>query len=117
MHPMCYGPAMSRNRVVWSDEHGDLRKKDGSRLDVAVDEKTIVLQVRRLTSGKGRTVIEIKGLPQNKEWSQNLAKKLKKSLGAGGTYKNGAIEIHGEKIELVTKILDSQSIKWKKTGG
>jgi translation initiation factor 1 len=73
--------------------------------------------LRRLTSGKGRVVIEIKGLPQNKKWCQKLAKDLKKSLGVGGAYKNDFIEVHGDKMEAVQNFIDKKSIKWKKTGG
>lgn len=75
------------------------------------------LKIRRLTAGKGRTVIEITGLPTNKLWCEDLARALKKALGVGGTFKNGYIEIHGEKIEKVTAYLDSKGILWKKTGG
>lgn len=109
---------MSDNRLVWSDEHGDMRKsKEKERLDIPIDEKIIELKLRRLTSGKGRTVIEITGLPQNKKWCQKLAKNLKKSLGAGGAYKDNHIEIHGEKIEKIINFFDSKSLKWKKIGG
>ena len=82
-----------------------------------MNEKDLVLNLRRLTSGKGRTVIEITGLPNNKKWCEGLAKDLKKALGVGGTFKNKAIELHGEKIEKVMALLDKKSIKWKKTGG
>lgn len=109
---------MSDNKLVWTDTEGDLRKKQKpSKSLSSVDKKNIVLKVRRLTAGKGRTVIEISGLPKNKGWCQNLAKTLKKKMGVGGTYKNDFIEIHGEKIDQVTEILNSQGLKWKKTGG
>lgn len=113
---------MSKPRIVWSDDAGDLRKKKTvDRPDISVDEKNIELKIRRLTSGKGRTVIEITGLPQNKKWCQQLAKDIKKLLGVGGTYKdkgsNKYIEIHGEKIEKVMQFLDSKSLRWKKIGG
>ena len=109
---------MSDTKLVWTDTEGDLRKKQKPKKpSSAVNDKNIVLGVRRLTAGKGRTVIEISGLPKNKSWCQNLAKTLKKKMGVGGTYKNDFIEIHGEKIDQVTEILDSQNLKWKKTGG
>ncbi len=110
---------MSNNRTVWSDEFGDMRKKN-KEVDISVtslDETQICLELRRLTSGKGRTIIEIKGLPKDKKWCKNLAKDLKKKLGIGGTYKDDYIELHGEKIEKVISFLDTRSIKWKKTGG
>ena len=107
------------NKTVWSDKAGDLRKntKNPTISDVQVNEKDIILCIRRLTSGKGRTVIEITGLPVHKQWCKGLAKDLKKALGIGGTYKNSSIELHGEKIEKVMEILDKKLIKWKKTGG
>lgn len=108
---------MSKNKLVWSDGQGDLRKKEAGHRDVAVHEDQLVLKVRRLTSGKGRTVIEVTGLPKNKAWCKELAKGLKKSIGAGGTFKDQYIEIHGENMEAVTSYLDKRSLKWKKTGG
>lgn len=114
---------MSNHKLVWTDKEGDLRKsterapKTKPSQESSVDEKSLELKVRRLTSGKGRTVIEISGLPKNKKWCENLAKDLKKSLGVGGTYKLNYIELHGEKIEKVMSLLDAKGIKWKKTGG
>lgn len=108
---------MSDKKLVWTDKDGDLRKSSNQSNDQSVDQSKILLLVRRLTSGKGRTVIEIKGLPQNKNWNKKLAKDLKKKLGVGGAYKQDYIEIHGEKLSEVTDFLDSSSIKWKQTGG
>lgn len=111
---------MNNKRLVWTDKAGDLRKasdKTPARRDVVVDEKNLELKIRRLTSGKGRTVIEIRGLPKNKLWCETLAKELKQALGVGGTYKDEYIEIHGEKIEKVIERLEARSLKWKKTGG
>ena len=109
---------MSNTRTVWTDKSGDMRNKKSDKPDNAVvDESNLVLKVKRLTAGKGRTVIEITALPKNKKWCQDLAKGIKKSLGIGGTYKEGRIEVQGEKIDQVTNFLDLRSLKWKKTGG
>lgn len=109
---------MTEGKIVWSDEHGDLRKKkNDSDAKAAVNEADLVLKVRRLTSGKGRAVIEITGLPSNKKWCQKLAKDLKKSLGVGGAYKNDFIEVHGEKLDEVKKIIEEKGLKFKQTGG
>ncbi len=108
---------MGDDRLVWSDEHGDMRKKKKSSEDITVDESTVEIKLRRLTSGRGRTIIEITGLPQNKKWCQKLDKDLKKSLGVGGAYKNNFIEIHGEKLEQVVEVIESKSLRWKKVGG
>lgn len=112
---------MSDRKLVWTDKDGDLRKaklKNKSKQpEPSVNKDLLELKLRRLTSGKGRTVIEVSGLPKNKNWCKDLAKDIKKSLGVGGTYKDEYIEIHGEKIEQVTAVLDKKSIKWKKIGG
>lgn len=109
---------MAEGKIVWSDEEGDLRKKKTSQNNQAeVNESDLTLEIRRLTSGKGRVVIEIKGLPSNKNWCKKLAKDLKKSLGVGGAYKNDFIEVHGDKLDKIVSFLDNKSLKWKKTGG
>ncbi len=107
---------MSNRRLVWSDEDGDQRKNKMTT-ETVVNMKGLELKVRRLTSGKGRTVVEISDLPNNKKWCQELARDLKKKLGVGGSYKDAYIEIHGEKLDAVTQFLDSKQLKWKKIGG
>lgn len=111
------GIVMTNKRMVWTDKQGDLRKTKESVSDEPVNEKKIILKIRRLTSGKGRCVIEISDLPKNKKWCQKLSKDLKVRLGVGGSYKDRYIEIHGEKIKEIMDFLDLKSIKWKKTGG
>tara|TARA_B100000886_G_C20086984_1_gene352240 strand:- start:20 stop:340 length:321 start_codon:yes stop_codon:yes gene_type:complete len=102
--------------VVYSSVHGDLRKKKNN-VEEPVDEMNINLSLRRLTSGKGRTVIEITGLPNNKSWCKNLAKDLKKKLGVGGAFKNNFIEVHGEKYDEVASLLESRKLAFKRIGG
>ena len=105
--------------LVYSSELGDLRKnkKQNKNESPDVDESSLSLEVRRLTSGKGRTVIEIKGLPNNKNWCKKLAKDLKKKIGVGGAYKNDFIEIHGEKFDEVASFLETRKLAYKKVGG
>ncbi len=107
----------SKDKLVWSDTEGDLRKNKVEINEAVVDEAGVLLLIRRLTSGKGRTIIEIKGLPSNKTWCNKLSKGLKKSLGAGGAYKKDYIEIHGEHLDSVMKYLSLNNIKYKKVGG
>lgn len=108
---------MSDDQIVWSDKDGDLRKKKGQVKDSVVDELSLEIKIRRLTSGKGRTIIELTGLPNNKSWCKTLAKDLKKALGVAGAYKNDFIEVHGEKINEVISVLEKRDLKFKKTGG
>ncbi len=103
--------------LVWSDEKGDLRKSKEVEKELPVDPSQVLLEVRRLTSGKGRTVLEVTGLPKNKSWCKKLAKEIKKSLATGGCYKNSKIEIHGENLDNLLVFFDKLSLKWKKRGG
>lgn len=108
---------MSDSKLVWSSESGDQRKNKDKNSDAPVDETQLELKLRRLTSGKGRTVIEITGLPSHKNWCKKLSKELKKSLGIGGSYKDDKIEVHGEKMDQVVSFLEKKKIKSKKIGG
>ena len=112
---------MTKAKLVWSDELGDLRKQvskqDESNAIDPVDVKLLVLKLRRLTQGKGRAVIEISSLPENSSWCKELERELKKTLGVGGTYKKNIIEISGDKMLEVANLLDQKQIKWKKIGG
>lgn len=114
---------MKDSKLVWSDQDGDLRKKSqkSSSVSSAVSPRDLLIEVRRLTSGKGRVMIELRGLPSDKNWCKAFAKKFKKSLGVGGAYKESErasyIEIHTADFEKVTKILEQEQLKWKKTGG
>ena len=108
---------MKDSKIVWSSSNGDMRKKNSTEHSAGVDIDKIDLEIRRLTSGKGRTIIEIKNLPNDKYWCKKLAKELKKSIGVGGAYKADYIEIHGEKLDQVTSFLDQKKFRWKKVGG
>jgi len=74
---------VSRFKTVWSDELGDMREKNvehkkKSKQDV--DSKSVVLEIRRLTSGKGRVVLEISNLPEDAKWCKSLASECKKKM-------------------------------------
>ena len=85
------------NKIVFSSELGDLRKKNQEGKESRLQNNDdITLHLKRLTSGKGRTIIEITNLPPDKI---------------------NFIELHGEKMEAVFSFLDSKNIKYKKIGG
>ena len=108
---------MNDSKIVWSSDDGDLRKKQATSNNEDFIESELTILIRRLTSKKGRTIIELTGLPKNKKWCQQLVKELKKTIGVGGAYKDSYIEIHGEKINQVISCLESKGIIYKKIGG
>jgi translation initiation factor 1 len=74
--------------------------------------------VSRSSSGRaGKTVTLVTGLEEGEAALAGLAKKLKARCGAGGTVKNGVIEIQGDHVETVLSLLSSEGFRPKKSGG
>jgi translation initiation factor 1 len=65
-----------------------------------------VVRVSRQTKGRGgKSVTVIKGLALDAIALASLAKQLRTACGAGGTVKEGVIEVQGDHCELVTETL------------
>jgi translation initiation factor 1 len=83
-----------------------------------VEKNKIVAKLRIETNGRGgKTVTVVDNLPRNTTFLKDFCALLKKKCGTGGTFliKNnvGVIEIQGEKRDMIKKILESESIKFK----
>lgn len=75
-------------------------------------------RIRRETKGrKGKGVITITGLGLDSKALKELAKKLKKTCGTGGTVIGEIIEIQGDKREEIKATLEKAGFKVKITGG
>jgi len=76
-----------------------------------------IVRVRKETKGRGgKTVTAVKGIPLNENGITELASKLKKILGTGGSVKDGIIEIQGDRCDAVTDILIKEGYKVKRSG-
>lgn len=77
------------------------------------------VEVLRTTAGRGgKTVTVAKnfvgiGLPEKEQ----LAKKMQKACGCGGTVKDGAIEIQGDQREVVARVLTEAGFRPVMAGG
>jgi len=101
-------------RSVYSTERGRLCPTCGwpvddcrcsQRFDEAVPDR-VVAKLRIEKSGRGgKTVTVIDGLPRNAEFVAQLAKELKKAVGAGGTVREGAVELQGDRRAAVRERL------------
>ena len=77
-----------------------------------------VVRVGRETKGrKGKGVTVVTGLPLGTGELQELAKRLKACCGAGGTVKDGVIEIQGEHRDAVVRALEAEGIAARRAGG
>lgn len=77
------------------------------------------VEIRRETGGRGgKTVTTVSGfmgigLPEK----EALAKRIQKACGAGGTVKDGQIEIQGDRREMVARILEEAGFRPVMAGG
>lgn len=67
------------------------------------------VRFQKNTKGSGLTLVE--RLPLHPQGKEDLLKKLKKSLGCGGTVKEGRLEIQGDKKAQAAQILEKEGYK------
>lgn len=66
---------------------------------------------------RGKTVTVVGGLQHDPATFEALLKKLKQQCGAGGTFKDGELEIQGDHRERVAAALAAMGYKIKHVGG
>ena len=77
-----------------------------------------VVRVSRETKGRnGKAVTVIRGLTLDPAALVVLGRKLKTACGAGGTTKDGVIEVQGDHREQVIELLAGQGWTVKRAGG
>jgi translation initiation factor 1 len=109
------------DKIIYSTATGDLREKmknengRGSRTGTKNDG---IVRVRKESKGRGgKTVSAIYGLPLSGKEISDLAAKLKRGCGTGGTVKNNAIIIQGDKIDFLIQFLQHEGFTVKRSGG
>ena len=101
--------------LVYSTSAGRIKPKKQNHKILASDG---FAHVRRETKGrKGKGVVTISGLGLDATALKELAKKLKKICGTGGTVVKEVIEIQGDKREVIKTILEKEGYKVKFIGG
>jgi translation initiation factor 1 len=65
----------------------------------------------------GKTVTVISGLRHDPATFEKLLKSLKQQCGAGGTFKDGELEIQGDHRERIATALAAMGYKTKMVGG
>jgi translation initiation factor 1 len=77
-----------------------------------------IVRVSRETQGRaGKGVTVIRGLALAPEALAALGKRLKAGCGAGGTVKDGVIEIQGDHRDTLVDALSRQGFTVKRAGG
>lgn len=97
---------------------GKSRKKTGAKSVSAVSKADGIVRIGRSTKGRrGKGVTTVSGIPLSGDELKEAAQKLKAKCGAGGTEKNGVIEIQGEHRQLLQKTLEAMGYTVKQSGG
>ena len=105
------------SKVVWSSSDGDLRMVREPRLaELRADGGPV--KVRRETTGRrGKAVTTISGVPLDDDALRELAGRLKKRCGVGGSIKAGVIELQGDHRTVVVELLRADGYRVVLAGG
>ena len=109
---------MSRDsRVVYSTTDGDLRRARDPKLTARRADGDRV-EVRREVAGRrGKAVTTVSGVPIDDAALRQLAGRLKKRCGVGGSVKEGVIEIQGDRRDVVVEVLRAEGYAPVLAGG
>jgi translation initiation factor 1 len=104
------------SRLAYSTDGAHLEKQrraaepaasgDGSRIRIRLERRA-----------SGRLVTAVSGLPGPAAASQALARELKAACGAGGTLKDGVLELQGDHRDAVERALATRGLRSKRAGG
>ena len=102
--------------MVWSSSDGDLRKSRDSK--TVTRTTTGPVKVRRETAGrKGKAATTISDVPLDDAGLRELAGRLKKRCGVGGSAKDGVIELQGDHRDVVVEVLRAEGYDVVLAGG
>jgi translation initiation factor 1 len=110
-------PRRGNTKVVWSSDDGDLRKArdPGLKARRAAGGR---VKVRRETSGRrGKAVTTVGDVPLDDDGLKELAGRLKKRCGVGGSVKDGVIELQGDHRDAVLELLRADGYDAVLAGG
>jgi translation initiation factor 1 len=108
-------PARDR-QLVWSTSDGDLRK--ARERPSAASKAGGRVKVRRETAGRrGKAVTTVSDVPLDDAGLKELAGRLKKRCGVGGSAKSGVIELQGDHRDTVVEVLRGEGYDVVLAGG
>ena len=104
--------------LVWSSGGGDLRKQRGPEPAAQRASAGGRVKVRRETAGRrGKAVTTVSGVPLDDAGLRELAGRLKKRCGVGGSAKAGVIELQGDHRDVVVEVLRGEGYDVVLAGG
>jgi translation initiation factor 1 len=106
-------------RLVWSSDGGDRRRGRGQpQRSNAPSGGGGRVKVRREVAGRrGKAVTTVSNVPLDDAGLKELAGRLKKRCGVGGSAKDGVIELQGDHREVVVEVLKGEGYDVVLAGG
>jgi translation initiation factor 1 len=105
------------SRVVWSTTDGDLRKARDPGLKARRAAGGRVKVRREVAGRRGKGVTTISDVPLDDAGLRELAGRLKKRCGVGGSVKDGVIELQGDHRDVVLEVLRADGYEAVPAGG
>jgi len=113
------------DKIVYSSEYGDLRQSPEKEKASSHREskkpglpRDGIVRVRRENNGRGgKTVTVIYGLPLSEEKMYLFAAKVKRRFGTGGTVRDGAVIVQGDRVDDALRLVAEDGFTVKKAGG
>lgn len=105
------------SRIVYSTTDGDLRKARDPKLKERRADGNRVKVRREVAGRRGKAVTTVSGVPVDDAGLRELAGRLKKRCGVGGSVKGGVIEIQGDHRDVVVEILTAEGYTPVVAGG
>jgi translation initiation factor 1 len=104
------------SKLVWSSSDGDLRRAREPNASPPPGGGRV--KVRREVAGRrGKGVTTISNVPLDDAGLRDLAGRLKKRCGVGGSAKDGVIELQGDHREIVVEALRAEGYDVVLAGG
>ena len=104
-------------RMVWSSSDGDLRKAPDPGLKARRQAGGRVKVRREVAGRRGKAVTTVSDVPLDDAGLRELAGRLKRRCGVGGSAKNGVIELQGDHRDLVVEMLRGEGYDVVSAGG
>jgi translation initiation factor 1 len=118
---------VNERRVVYSSDSGPVPQKLASKPAggkkaqgkpaPALPDDGVVRLFREKGGRGGKTVTVVRGLPEKGPALEARLSELKRLCGAGGTLRDGAIEVQGDHRDRISERLTALGYKVKLAGG
>jgi translation initiation factor 1 len=103
--------------LVWSSSGGDQRKRRSDEPPSRAASGGRVKVRREVAGRRGKAVTTVSNVPLDDAALRELAGRLKKRCGVGGSAKDGVIELQGDHRTVVVELLRAEGYDVVLAGG